>query len=75
MSIYMQKGVVVVPMGASGALEDIPKSPGVYAYYLSFISRRSLGLFQGASFTDTEDYPLEMLSAQQAWPGRPSTSS
>ncbi len=50
----MQKGVVVVPMGASGALEDIPKSPGVYAYYLSFISRRSLGLFQGASFTDSE---------------------
>lgn len=34
-------------MAASGALEDIPLVPGVYAYYVSFMSRRSLGLFQG----------------------------
>ena len=50
----MQKEMVVVPMGASGALEDIPTSPGLYAFYLSFISRRSLGLFQGESSSESE---------------------
>ena len=36
-------------MAASGAISEIPQTPGVYAYYVSFLSRRSLGLFQGKS--------------------------
>lgn len=37
---------VIVPMAACD-IENIPSAPGVYAYYISFLSRRSLGLFRG----------------------------
>jgi len=49
LSILTSEDSVVVPMAASGAISEIPQTPGVYAYYVSFLSRRSLGLFQGKS--------------------------
>lgn len=50
----MDSKLTVVPMAASRAYESIPSAPGVYAFYLSFISRRSLGLYDGTKVTPEE---------------------
>lgn len=47
MSNFTSSEASIVPMSASAALEEVPRRPGVYAYYPAIFSRRALGLFNG----------------------------
>jgi len=51
---------VIVSMAACD-LEEIPSAPGVYAYYISFLSRRSLGLFRGIDVSESDIYSAKLI--------------
>jgi hypothetical protein len=55
---------VIVPMAASD-IEDIPSTPGIYAYYIAFLSRRSLGLFHGGDISEQDIFSAKLILARK----------
>lgn len=55
---------VIIPMAAF-SVEEIPAVPGLYAYYISFLSRRSLGLFHGSVVSESDISNAKLILARK----------
>lgn len=65
MRIVTSSALFAYPMGSSTSTSEIPTKPGIYAFYLALGSRRSLGLYEGATCSDEELKTAKTLFIKQ----------